>query len=121
MIVKNQKIGSIGEKIAFSYLKKNKFNILSRHFTSRWGELDIVAKKGEKIHFIEVKTRVGEKKGKPYEAVNYFKIRALRRTIEYYLLKNKLFNFKLSLDVISIILNNNLTLKEINFYENIDN
>ena len=117
----NQKTGAIGEKIALSYLKKNNFKILSRHFTSRWGELDIVAKKDEKIHFIEVKTRIGEKKGKPYEAVNYFKIKALRRVIDYYLFKNKFFNFKLSLDVVSIVLNDDLSLKETNFYENIDN
>ena len=57
--------------------------------------------------------------GKPYEAVNYHKLKGLKRTIQYYLLQKKLNNCKLSLDVISIILDSNLNVKELKHFENI--
>ncbi len=45
MSLYNKNIGKIGEEIATSYLKEKGFNIIDRHFTTHWGELDIVAKK----------------------------------------------------------------------------
>ncbi len=117
---KNKKIGDIGEEIAAEFLKKRGFEIINRHFTSHWGEIDIIAKKNKnKICFIEVKTRLGEAKGKPHEAFTFFKIKSLKRAISYYLLKNKLKNYKLSLDFISIILHPDLTLKKLKYFENV--
>ncbi|MFN4212797.1 MAG: YraN family protein [Microgenomates group bacterium] len=117
----NKNIGKIGEEIATSFLTKKGFKIIDRHVTSHWGEIDIIAKKdGNKISFIEVKTRVGENKGKPYEALTFYKIKSLRRAIDYYLLKNNLKNYKLSLDVVSIVLDKGLKVKELKFFENID-
>lgn len=123
MTLYNKNIGKIGEQIAVSYLKKNGFQITDRHVTSHWGEIDLVAKdakENNKIHFIEVKTRAGTTHGAPYEAVTFSKIKSLKRAIEYYILKNKLKNYKLSLDVVSIILNENGSLKKLDYYENIE-
>lgn len=120
MKLDHKSIGKLGEKIATSYLIKKGFKIIDRHFTSHWGEIDIIAKKEDKISFLEVKTRIGDKMGKPYEAVTFYKIKALKRAIDYYLLKNNLKNYKLSLDLISIILNNDLSLKKIDYYENVE-
>lgn len=112
-------VGKLGEKLALDFLKEREYEILERNFRSRFAELDIVAKKDGKITFFEVKTRIGTVKGKPYEAVNYHKIIHLKRAIEYFLLKYKIKNYKLSLDLISIILNSDLSVKEIKIYENI--
>lgn len=117
----NKNIGKIGEEIAASFLKEKGFEIIDRHVTSHWGEIDIIARKSKnKICFIEVKTRVSEKKGKPYEALTFLKLKRLSRAIDYYLLKNHWKNFKLSLDVISIILNDDLSLKKLDYYENLE-
>ena len=51
-----QKIGRIGEDCACQYLKKLGCVILDRNYLKKWGELDIVAMKGNMIHFIEVKS-----------------------------------------------------------------
>lgn len=55
-----QKIGRIGEDCACEYLRKNGYTIIDRNYLKKWGEIDIVAKKGRKLHFVEVKavTRV---------------------------------------------------------------
>ncbi|HXK35402.1 MAG TPA: YraN family protein [Candidatus Paceibacterota bacterium] len=55
---KAQKIGEIGEDLACRFLMKNGFSILERNYTKKWGEIDVVAKKGGVLHFIEVKAGV---------------------------------------------------------------
>jgi len=68
---------------------------------------------------MEVKTRIGTLKGKPFEAVTYKKLQHLRRPIQFFLLKNKLRNYKLSVDVVSVVLAPDRTLKTIEFFENV--
>lgn len=111
--------GKIGEKIAVDYLKKNDFEIVQTHFTCRWGEIDIVAKKNDILYFVEVKTRATLKFGLPEEAINYFKLKSLKRAIKFFINKNKT-NSKMKLSVIAINLNPNLTPVKIKFY-NMDN
>ena len=52
---KRQK-GNTAEEIVVLYLKNTGFQILDQNYLRKWGEIDIVAKKLRKIHFIEVKT-----------------------------------------------------------------
>ena len=50
------RVGKVGEGVAARYLVQNGFEIKERNYSKKWGELDIVALKGEKLHFVEVKT-----------------------------------------------------------------
>jgi putative endonuclease len=111
--------GYSGETHAIEYLQKCGFTVVARNVRNRFGEIDIVAVQNEKIHFIEVKTRVGTSHGMPYEAVTYGKIKRLRRTIELYLLQNKVHGPTLSLDVVSIILDDTYAVLKLQFFENI--
>jgi len=112
-------VGRLGEDIASSYLTSKKYKIIERNYYCRWGELDFICKKNNEIFFFEVKTRVGDKKGKPSDAVTYNKIRNLKRTITHYLLKKKLVNCKLSLDVISIELDTSFKVISLKHFKNI--
>ncbi len=98
-------------------MTKNKYNILDRNFYCHWGEIDIIAKKNNIINFFEVKTRIGDRYGSPYEAITYHKIHDLKRAINYYLLKNQLFRFKLSFKIVSVILNFDYSLNQLKIYE----
>ena len=53
----NKILGNLGERIAKIYMQMNGYQIIKCNFRSRFGEIDIIAKKDEYIHFIEVKTR----------------------------------------------------------------
>ena len=55
----NKELGALGEKLAADYLKKNGHKILEKNYKCRYGEVDIIARDGEEIAFIEVKTRPG--------------------------------------------------------------
>lgn len=120
MSVHNKRVGLIGENAAIAYLQDRGYSIIGRNIYTRWGELDIVAKKRNKISFAEVKTKIGLQKGKPYEAFNAVKLQHIKRAIEYYLLKNRLRDHKLSLDVISVVLNQNFSVTAIHFFEGLD-
>lgn len=115
----NKDIGHRGEVEAIIYLHKKGYRILDQNYHTHWGEIDVIAEKDKKISFIEVKTRTNLLKGKPYDSVTSMKIKHLMRPIQLYLLQNEYKNYKLSLDVISILLKENLTLDRINHYENI--
>lgn len=52
-----KEIGDIGERAAACFLKKNKYKILCRNYRKPYGEIDIIAKRGDCIFFVEVKTR----------------------------------------------------------------
>lgn len=116
----NKATGSLGESIASSYLVDKGYKIIERNATSRWGEIDIIAQKpGGVLVFVEVKCKIGTKLGMPYESVTYGKLKRLSKTIQFYLLKNRISQSKLAIEVISIILEPDHTIKKINHFENI--
>jgi len=51
-----KKVGQLGETVACRFLMKQGFKIIERNYLKKWGEIDIVATKGEVWHFVEVKT-----------------------------------------------------------------
>ena len=65
----------------------------------------MIAKDGDYICFIEVKTRCGSLFGNPCEAVTYPKQQRICKTAQMYILKKKLFKFNFRFDVIEVILN----------------
>ena len=64
-------VGAFGEKVATSWLRANRCKILARNFKGpRGGEVDIVAREGKVLLFIEVKTRRAGSAVRPFDAVN---------------------------------------------------
>lgn len=119
MTLRRNKIGKLGEDLAVKYLLSNKYEILHRNYRTKVGEIDIIAQKGNKISFVEVKTRVGLKKGYPYEAVDRRKIGNLYSASSWFLLQNNYKDYKLSLDVVSVLLKIDETVDQIQFFENV--
>lgn len=112
-------IGKLGEKIASSYLTSKGFHIVDRNFRTKYGEIDLIIKKDKKIIFVEVKTRVGDQKGKPYEAVTRNKYSHLKLAAQLYVLKNNFKEYKLSIHVVSIILTSDLRVEKIDYFEDV--
>lgn len=104
--INNKQIGRRGEEIAANYLAKNDYYILEKNFRCKIGEIDIIAfdKEEKKIVSIEVKTRRSIKYGLPREAVDKKKQKHIISATKYYLLINKLMNYKIRFDVIEVYL-----------------
>lgn len=112
-----QAIGHSGEQYAVEFLRTHNYTILEQNFRIRLGELDIIAQKNNTVYFCEVKTRVGDSHGKPYEAVTPRKLQHIKRVATAYVLQNGLKNSKLSVQVISIMLYSDMTVKDLKMYE----
>ena len=63
-----KELGNFGENYVSNYLKNLGFNIIDRNYHTKYGEIDIIASKDGKIHFVEVKTRKSLLFGTPEEA-----------------------------------------------------
>lgn len=95
-------LGAVGEKSAVNFLKKQGYKILEKNFKTRVGEIDIIAKDGEEIVFVEVKTRTSDNFGEPSEAVNHKKQEKYHYVAEQYLLKKGLQEAICRFDVIEV-------------------
>ena len=102
MSTEGKKLGRDGESVATSFLKKKGYVILERNFAFKNGEIDIIAKFGDTIHFIEVKTRKSAKYGTPAMAVDARKKKKIFDASSYFLKLNELTDIHCSFDVIEI-------------------
>lgn len=80
-------IGNKAEDLACDFLKKKGYKILERNFLIRGGEIDIIAKDNEFLVFVEVKARYSHRFGLPEESITYGKIKFLKKTALFYLLR----------------------------------
>lgn len=119
MTLHNKQLGKQGEEIALEYLIKIGLRIIVKNFRSKFGEIDIVAQKENKIFFIEVKTRANLDKGMPYEAVDLRKKSQMKRAATYFLLENDYKKYKYSLGVVSILFKESGEYN-LRFFESID-
>lgn len=81
----NRKTATEGENAACEYLKKHGYVIIERNYSCPLGEIDIIAKDGDTVVFVEVKSRNGTDFGLPEESVGYVKRRRLLTTAKYWL------------------------------------
>jgi len=103
VIQSKRELGSYGEKIATDFLQKNNYKIICKNFrVGRWGEIDIIARDGEYICFIEVKTRRGLTFGAPSEAVTKSKQANIRKLACVFLDRYDLNDSSIRFDVVEI-------------------
>ena len=98
----SDELGKKGEEIAVGYLKKEGYKILARNWFYDHKEIDIIARQGEEIVIVEVKTREGDYFEEPWEAVSTRKIRNLIEAADAWLNQRNV-DLETRFDVISII------------------
>ena len=97
-----QALGRAGEEIACAYLRRKKYTIVARSFRLFRGEIDIIAKDGETLVFVEVKARADESHGRPEESVTPGKQRQIRKIALGYVAENPPGEVDCRFDVIAI-------------------
>ena len=80
-----RRIGDAGEFLAAAILKQEGYHVIKRNFVCKWGELDLIAKKGKTLVFVEVKTRLNQQYGSGREAVDERKKKHLRNCAQDFL------------------------------------
>lgn len=101
----NKYTGNKGEDLAEEYLKQKGFTILARNWRFKHCEADIIAAKGNRLHFFEVKTRTSSKYGKPEESIGFQKMECLRNVAEEYQYQHPEWKY-VQFDALSITITN---------------
>ena len=95
--------GVKGEMLAEKYLKRQKYKIIAKNYKCLVGEIDIIAKEKDVLVFVEVKYRENLNFGYPREAVTKQKQQKIKRSAEFYIMKNKIVNTEIRFDVVEIV------------------
>lgn len=98
-----RRLGKAGEERAAVYLDSIGYEILERNFRCRFGEIDIIAKDGDTICFVEVKTRSRTDHGLPCQAVDRKKILRIKRCAYVYLSRSDIDHKDIRIDIIELL------------------
>ncbi len=97
------RLGREGEASAERFLRKRGYRILERNYRTRYGELDIIARDGATLVFVEVKARRSRAFGTPAEAVGHRKQSNLTLAAGLYMEERRLHDIPVRFDVVGII------------------
>lgn len=103
MTLQRLTLGRQGEEAAAAFLMRKGMKILERNLTTPVGEIDLVARHGRDLVFVEVKTRRGTAFGTPAEAVGPRKQRQILLTAKWYLNNGQGRGLQPRFDVVAVV------------------
>jgi putative endonuclease len=96
----NRLLGGRGERLAARHLRRRGMRIITRGYRTPHGEIDLIARDGDTLVFVEVKTR---RHGQPAEAVTPEKQRRLTLAALRFLKQHRLLDVPCRFDVVAIV------------------
>lgn len=111
----NLKTGKLGEEIAKRYLEGKGYKIIEQNYKTKYGEIDLVCRKGKELIIVEVRTKIGNDFGTPEESLTKKKIKKVWLNALAYTGKN---NWKgdYRVDAVCIVLKYNGGVERINHH-----
>lgn len=110
--MKDKELGKKGEQLAAKYLENScGYTLIKQNFTTKIGEIDIIAQDHGTIVFIEVKTRMTIRYGVPSEAVNKRKQQKIGKVAACFLCQQKRWQHPCRFDVIEVYAKNDNSIK----------
>lgn len=96
----NRWLGDRGERLAAQYLRRQGLRLITRGYRTFQGEIDLIAREGDTLVFVEVKTR---RQGQPAEAVTLEKQRRLTQAALRFLKAHHLLEVPGRFDIVAIV------------------
>ena len=93
-------LGDRGERAAARYLRRRGLRVLARGYRTRYGEIDLIARDGDTLVFVEVKAR---RRGVPAEAVTAEKQRRITLAALHFLRRYGLLEVRCRFDIVAIV------------------
>lgn len=124
-------VGALGEAIAKRYLEKKGYRTIAQNYRKKWGEIDIIMSKKNRVHFVEVKTvsrkvesgewRVENTKDRyrPEDNMHPWKVKRIYRAVESYLGESKGGEKDWQIDLVSVYLDEESKMAKVELLENI--
>jgi putative endonuclease len=113
-----RQLGRLGEELAAAYLQQQGYVILARNWRCPVGEIDIVAREGEFLTFVEVRTRRGDRFGTPEESITPTKQAKLVELAQTYLQEACLPKQSWRIDVVAVEMDRQGRQKRLNLIRN---
>lgn len=98
----SQTLGIVGEELAYHFLCARGYKVVLKNYESVFGEIDLIAKEGGDIVFVEVKTRSSSDMGHPAEAVTPHKRRQIVKCALHYLQRYRILESRCRFDVVCV-------------------
>ncbi len=114
-----KRIGIFGEDLAVKYLANIGYKILDRNIKISYQEIDIIAKLGEIVVFIEVKTKTSTSFGSADSSLTNKQINNLKKALSIYLYRHKYDQNKVRLDLFAIDIDKFKKIAKIKHYKDI--
>jgi len=125
-----QVTGNLGEDIACRFLVNKGFEVVTRNYRKKFGEIDVIVKKSGRVHFVEVKTVSRENLKdigatvsddfRPEDNIHSWKLKRLSRAIQVYLSENKMGEgAEWQFDVVTVLLDAKNKLAKVKMLEDI--
>lgn len=102
-MARKDELGRRGEDLAARFLEDSGYRIVERNWRCRQGEIDIVARTGDTLVFVEVKTRSGLAFGHPFEAITTTKLARLRALAALWCAEHHPRAKRIRLDAVAVI------------------
>ena len=104
MSPEKRKSGKIGEEAAAAFLRRKGYQIIERNYRNKLGEIDIIARDGGVLAFIEVRTKSSEAFGSPFESITKQKQKKLGQVSQSYLKMKQMTEADARFDVVAVFL-----------------
>ena len=115
-----KELGDLGEKLTCGYLVEKGFKILGKNWRISFGEIDIIAKRKNIIHFVEVKTIISNNSFFPEQHVDYKKQRKLRHMAQIWLQQNNYQqDIAYQIDIIGITADQVTRMAKLHYFPNV--
>ena len=98
----SQALGVLGERLALCFLKQQGYKILLQNYETPLGEIDLIAREGDWLVFVEVKTRRSDASGTPADSVTPRKRWQIVKVAQSYLNRYGLHDHPCRFDVVSV-------------------
>lgn len=112
-------LGQWGEEQAENYLLAKGYELVEKNVRTPYGEIDLVVRKGERLYFVEVKTRTSNIFGNPEEAITDEKFGHMVESAESYLQETLKIETECQIDVVAIQTSADRIKVEITHFENV--
>jgi putative endonuclease len=96
--------GALGEQAAAAWLRGRGYEIVARNVRTRYGEIDLVARDGATLVFVEVKARSGPRFGHPLESVGARKRARLARLAAAFMHEHGIEPDRIRFDAVAVYL-----------------
>jgi putative endonuclease len=95
-------LGERGERAAARFLQRAGYKIIARRHQDQFGEIDVIATDGQRLVFVEVKTRRSAEHEHPAESVDRAKQQRMTRTALAYVRRHRLDDTPLRFDIVAV-------------------